>query len=146
MGFYLSVAQTRSPRQCLVCHHTSLLFGSNTHGAYYVKKEKDLLPLLLRCRQIYSEAIHILYATNAFQFIQPFYLRSFVNTLLTHYWSSIRRLRFYLPFEQHLALNARTWSDWTDIWAFFLCTLGGLMLLRVSLEMDRVVVQHIYRE
>jgi hypothetical protein len=128
-------------------HHSTLsvitpacYLGPNTHGACHVKKKKDLLRLLLTCRQIYSEAIHILYAANAFQFIQSFCLRSFVNTLLTHYLSSIRRLRFYLPLERHPALNARTWSDWKDIWTFFLCTLGGLMLLRVSLETDRVFV------
>jgi hypothetical protein len=57
-----------------------------------------------------------------------------------HHLGSIRRLRFYLPLERHPALNARTWSGWKDIRAFFSCTLGGLTLLRMGLEMDRVVV------
>lgn len=146
MGFHLSVAQMRSPLQCFICCHSNLLFGPDTHGVCHVKKKKDLLPLLLTCRQIYSEAIHILYAANAFQFSQPFGLRSFVNMLPMHRLSSIRRLRFYLHLERHPTLNARTRGDWEDIWTFFSRTLSGPTLLRVDLGMDRAVVRRIANE
>jgi hypothetical protein len=53
-GFHLSCGHDNSPPDCFICHRRTLLFGSNGHSSCHTKKEKNLLPLLLTCRQMYA--------------------------------------------------------------------------------------------
>jgi hypothetical protein len=127
------------------CHHKTLLFGPDTHGACHVRKE-TCCPYCSRVVKIHFKAIHVLCAANAFQFTQSFCLRNFADTLPMHRLSSTRRLRVYMHLECHPALNARTRGDWEDIWKFFPHTLSGLTLLRVDIGIDRPVLRRIANE
>ena len=93
-------------------------------------------PLLFTSRQVYSEAIHMLYAANAFHFSQSFCLRNFTDALPAHRLDSIHRLRYDLHLHRHPALNLRTRRDWKNVWVFFTERFGGLTLLRVDIGMN----------
>jgi hypothetical protein len=53
-GFHLSCGYDSSPPDCFICHHRTFLFSNNGHSSCHVRKEKNLLPLLLTCRQMYA--------------------------------------------------------------------------------------------
>jgi hypothetical protein len=142
-GFHLSCSQARSPPDCFICHKKTMLLGPDTRRVCNVKTKKDLLPFLFTCRQVYSEAIHILYAANAFYFTESFCLRNFMNALPTHRLRSIRRLRFMMHLRRSPTLNARTWNDWEDFWMFFPERFSGLTLLRIDLGFDFAMARRI---
>ncbi|KAJ4348018.1 uncharacterized protein N0V89_009390 [Didymosphaeria variabile] len=52
----------------------------------------NILPLLLTCRQIYSEAIKFLYTTNTFAFSDLDCLRYFSSTILPQRWSLVQKV------------------------------------------------------
>jgi hypothetical protein len=57
----------------------------------------DILPFLQSCRQIYSEAIDLLYSTNTFSFREMDCLRFLANTTLPSSFSQITRLEILSP-------------------------------------------------
>ena len=137
-GFHISAGTSRGPIDCFgMCGADELMFETGDHGNCHVRRKKHLIPLLLTCRQVYSEAVYVLYAANAFEFTQGFCLVKFVDAVPAHRLSSIRRLRHYLHVgPRHPALNRRTMSDWAEIWAFFGSRFEGLTVLRVEIGMD----------
>ena len=142
-GFHLSCGSTNGRTDCFgLCDAQALMLddaggeGRGSHGSCHVKRKENLLQLLLTCRQVYSEAVYVLYAANAFQFTQEFCLVKFVNALPAHRLREMRRLRHYLRLYRSPAMNKRTMADWEEIWAFFGSRFEGLTVLRVDIGMD----------
>ena len=137
-GFHMSCGSTRGHIDCFgICGADTLMLETGGHGDCHVRRKQHLLPLLLTCRHVYSEAVYVLYAANVFEFTQEFCLVKFVNAVPAHRLRSIRRLRHYLSMgPRHPALNRRTMSDWAEIWAFFGSRFEGLTVLRVEIGMD----------
>jgi hypothetical protein len=69
-----------------------------------------------------------------------------MNAMPPHRLSSLRRLRFHMFLSQHPALNARTRSDWDDIWTFFVDGFDGLTVLRVDLGMSFAIARRVCGE
>ena len=53
-GFHLSCGYGNSPPDCFICHRRTFLFSNNGHSLCHIRKEKDMLPLSLACRQMYA--------------------------------------------------------------------------------------------
>ncbi|KAF1979109.1 hypothetical protein BU23DRAFT_148190 [Bimuria novae-zelandiae CBS 107.79] len=76
----------------------SRCFSRNTWSAFAEIPDEppptdgDVLPLLLTCRQIYSEAVDFVYSTNTFAFADLDCLRYFSSTILPHRWSLVQKL------------------------------------------------------
>lgn len=98
--------------------------------------DTDLLPLLLSCRRIYSEAIETLYSANIFEFSQIFTTFTFLTQMLpAHRLKSLRHLRIHMRIPRHPALNPRAERDWDDLWSFFTVETSGLQSLYLELQM-----------
>ncbi|KAF2002552.1 hypothetical protein P154DRAFT_574128 [Amniculicola lignicola CBS 123094] len=106
----------------------------------------DILPLLQTCRQIYSEAIPILYKTNTFSFNDLDSLRHFTATILPVRLSLIRSITLewcmtwpiYDVIAQTLLLSnpalypPNDEATWEESWRI-IATMPGLQKLRVRL-------------
>ena len=95
-----------------------------------------LLPLLVTCRRIYSEAIGTLYRANTFEFTQNFAAFTFLKIMVPpQRLHAIRHFRLHLRVPRHPALNARSSRDWNDLWAFFASDMTGLQSFYLHLQM-----------
>lgn len=95
-----------------------------------------LLPLLVSCRRIYSEAVHILYSTNTFEFTQNFAAFTFLKVMLPpQRLASLRHFRLYMRIPRHPATNKRATRDWQNLWTFFASEMTGLRSLYIELQM-----------
>lgn len=95
-----------------------------------------LLPLLVTCRRVYSEAIDTLYNANTFQFTQNFAAFTFLKFMLPEQrMASFRHFRLHLRVPRHPALNNRALRDWQDLWAFFRDEMTGLLSLYLQIQM-----------
>lgn len=95
-----------------------------------------LLPLLVSCRRIYSEAIHVLYSTNTFEFTQNFAAFTFLKvTLPPQRLASLRSLHLHMRIPRHPATNKRATRDWQNLWSFFANEMVGLRDLSMELQM-----------
>lgn len=103
-----------------------------------------LLPLLVTCRRIYSEAIGTLYNANTFEFTQNFAAFTFLKYMLpSQRLQSIRHLRLHLRIPRHPNLNSRALRDWVDLWTFFGKEMAGLQSLYLQLQMLQPMEAHI---
>ncbi|KAK5174268.1 uncharacterized protein LTR77_001348 [Saxophila tyrrhenica] len=94
-----------------------------------------LLPLLVTCRRIYSEAIGTLYSANTFDFWQNRVAFHFLKGMLPpQRLHSIRRFRWGMQLPHHPNLNARSRKDWNDLFTFFSRELSGLQHLHIKLN------------
>jgi len=94
-----------------------------------------LLPLLVSCRRIYSEAIDILYNTNTFEFWENRVAWRFLKlTIPRQRLRSIRRFRWDMQIPHHPDTNARSRRDWSDLFVFFTNETCGLQHLYLKLK------------
>ena len=94
-----------------------------------------LLPLLVTCRRIYSEAIDTLYSANTFEFWENrVALRFLKQTLPPQRLHSIRRFRWDMQIPHHPNINARSRRDWSDLFRFFANETTGLQHLYLKLK------------
>ncbi|KAF2110414.1 hypothetical protein BDV96DRAFT_583968 [Lophiotrema nucula] len=68
-------------------------------GKEKILSETSLLPLLSTCRQIYSEAIDLLYTTNTFDFPHVWNLDFFKSTVLPKRFNTIRSITLTHRFD-----------------------------------------------
>lgn len=107
-------------------------------------KATGLLPLLVCCRQIYSEAINTLYSANTFAFTQNFAAFTFLKIMVPpQRIPAIRRFRLHMRIPRHPSLNSRATRDWQDLWAFFDNDMTGLQSLYLELQMLQPTEAHI---
>ncbi|KAL5466258.1 hypothetical protein PMIN06_000228 [Paraphaeosphaeria minitans] len=106
----------------------------------------DILPLLLTCRQIYSESIDYLYSTNTFSFSDLDCLRYFSSTILPHRWSLVQNIDIewciswpiYDPLAQALLISLPALypphdeATWESTWRI-ISDMPSLKWLRVRL-------------
>lgn len=94
-----------------------------------------LLPLLVTCRRIYSEAIDTLYSANTFEFWENRVALRFLKQMLPpHRLRSIRRFRWDMQIPHHPDINARSRRDWNDLFDFFAHQTSGLQHLYLKLK------------
>lgn len=99
-----------------------------------------LLPLLVTCRRIYSEAIETLYSANIFEFWENrVALRFLKQTLPPHRLRGIRRFRWDMQIPHHPDINARSRRDWADLFAFFANETSGLQHLYLKLKKNHPI-------
>jgi hypothetical protein len=94
-----------------------------------------LLPLLVTCRRIYSEAIDVLYSANTFDFWQNRAVWHFLKVMLPQErLRSIRRFRWAMQIPHHPSVSNRSTRDWSDLFTFFSNETCGLQHLYIKLN------------
>ena len=94
-----------------------------------------LLPLLVTCRRIYTEAIHTLYSANTFEFSRNAAAMRFLKVMVPpQRLHSIRHFRWYFRIPHHPSLNSRSRRDWSDLFEFFTKEMTGLQSLYLVLQ------------
>lgn len=103
-----------------------------------------LLPLLVTCRQVYSEAINTLYSSNAFEFTQIHTAFRFLTRMVPQpRLPAIRHFVLKMAVPRHPHLNSRTKRDWDDLFKLFSSEMSGLQSLHLTLGMLESVKQTI---
>ncbi|KAF2491401.1 hypothetical protein BU16DRAFT_565103 [Lophium mytilinum] len=110
------------------------------------RSDGDVLPLLQTCRQVYSEAIPLLYSTNTFSFIDLDCLRHLSATILPSRFNAIKSLTIewyltwplYDDFAQRMLFSTSLYpphdeATWEEIWRI-IAGMKGLQRLRVDLN------------
>ena len=94
------------------------------------QEASGLLPLLVTCRKVYTESIHILYSSNTFQFTSNHGAFRFLKVMIPpHRIQSIRHFRMTMRVPHHPHMNARSKRDWAALWDFFTSEMTGLQSL-----------------
>lgn len=94
-----------------------------------------LLPLLVTCRQVYSEAIHVLYSANVFEFRQNSAAFRFLKMMIPpQRLQSIRRFRWHMRIPHHPNTNGRSRRDWSGLFEFFTNEMTGLQHLLLQIQ------------
>lgn len=94
-----------------------------------------LLPLLVSCRRIYSEAIDTLYSANTFEFWENRVAFKFLKVMVPpQRLQSIRRFRWDMQIPHHPNLGSRSLRDWSDLFDFFANETSGLQHLYLKLK------------
>lgn len=94
-----------------------------------------LLPLLVTCRRIYSEAIETLYNANTFEFTKIRVVFTFLKVMLPpHRLRCIRRFRWAMQIPHHPDANTRSRRDWNDLFKFFTNETSGLQHFYLKLN------------
>ncbi|KAK4554760.1 hypothetical protein LTR86_008262 [Recurvomyces mirabilis] len=115
------------------CHHLNIHRPSSAPRDEY-REASGLLPLLVTCRKVYSECIHILYSTNSFQFTSNHAAFRFLKTMIpSHRVQSIRHFRMTMRIPHHPHMNTRSKRDWAALWDFFENDMTGLQTLNLKL-------------
>lgn len=115
-------------------------FASSAHRPSSARREDyaqatGLLPLLVSCRRIYSEAIETLYSSNTFEFWQNQFAFRFLKVMLPpQRLRCIRRFRWAMQFPHHPNINSRSQRDWSDLFQFFANETCGLQHLYLKLK------------
>jgi hypothetical protein len=103
-----------------------------------------LLPLLVTCRKVYSEAINTLYSSNAFEFTQIHTAFRFLTRMIPQpRLPAIRHFVLKMAVPRHPHLNSRTKRDWEDLFKLFSAEMTGLQSLYLTLGMLESVKQTI---
>ena len=94
-----------------------------------------LLPLLVTCRRIYSEAVMTLYSANTFEFWENRNAIRFLRgTFPPQRLKSIRRFRWVIQIPHHPNMNAQSRRDWKDLFVFFADKTSGLQHLWLKIN------------
>ena len=106
------------------------------------KNKRGLLPLVMACRRIYTEAIPVLYVETTFSMLHLETLISLSETVLPNRLNLIQSVElgwyFYFPHPhycrkvQHLDRTRRDITTWERVWSI-LADMEGLRMLRVDL-------------
>lgn len=149
MSFHLGNPNESKGRiLCFVCRrpghmnddHHEVCFASTCHRRSSIPREDSeqatgMLPLLVTCRRIYSEAIDTLYSSNTFEFWQNQYAFRFLKVMLPQQrLRHIRRFRWAMQFPHHPSINSRSQRDWSDLFQFFTNETCGLQHLYLKLK------------
>ncbi len=131
-----------------ICHHPESV-GKGDHQDCFAPSQirpssapredyphaTGLLPLLVTCRRIYSEAIDTLYSANTFDFWQNRVAFHFLKGMLPpQRLHSIRRFRWAMQLPHHPNFNTRSRRDWADLFTFFAKELSGLQHLHLKIN------------
>lgn len=118
-----------------ICSGYSTTLPSSAPRETY-PQASGLLPLLVTCRRVYSEAIQTLYSANTFEFTQNFAAFSFLKVMLPpQRLPCFRQFRLHMRIPRHPATNKRATRDWQNLWNFFDNEMTGLRGLFVELQM-----------
>lgn len=105
-----------------------------------------LLPLLVSCRRIYSEAVETLYSANTFEFWENRVALRFLKQMIPpQRLRSIRRFRWDMQIPHHPDVNARSRRDWSDLFLFFANETSGLRHLYLKLKKNHPMEAQIAR-
>ncbi|SMQ49145.1 unnamed protein product [Zymoseptoria tritici ST99CH_3D1] len=120
-------------------HHTCSDYSNGRPSSApreHYPQATGLLPLLVTCRRIYSEAIGTLYSANTFEFTQNFAAFSLLKYIIpSQRLPCFRHLRLHMRIPRHPSLNSRATRDWQNLWAFFRDEMSGLQNLYLELQM-----------
>lgn len=118
-----------------ICSGYSTVCPSSAPRETY-PQASGLLPLLVSCRRIYSEAVHTLYSANTFEFTQNFAAFTFLKVMLPpQRLPCLRHFRLHMRIPRHPAANKRAMRDWQNLWIFFIDEMTGLRGLYIELQM-----------
>jgi hypothetical protein len=132
-----------------ICHHPETIRQGNHQDCFTPSTDRrpssapredyaqatGLLPLLVTCRRIYSEAIDMLYSANTFDFWQNRAAFHFLKGMLPpQRLRSIRRFRWDMQLPHHPNVNTRSRRDWIDLFTFFGKELSGLQHLHLKIN------------
>jgi hypothetical protein len=118
-----------------ICSDYSMGRPSSAPREHY-PHASGLLPLLVTCRRIYSEAICTLYSSNTFEFTQNFAAFTLLKyTIPPQRLSCFRHFRLHMRIPRHPSLNSRATRDWQNLWSFFANDMRGLQRLYLRLQM-----------
>lgn len=125
------------------CHQLSIQRPSSAPREQY-KQATGFLPLLVTCRQVYSEAINTLYNSNTFEFTQIHTAFRFLTRMIPQpRLPAIRHLVLKMAVPRHPHLNSRTKRDWEDLFKLFSAEMSGLQSLHLTLGLLESVKQTI---
>ncbi|KAF2751433.1 hypothetical protein M011DRAFT_114279 [Sporormia fimetaria CBS 119925] len=96
------------------CYGESIHLTATANGFVYrpvTETEDRLLALLLSCRRVYSEALHILYRDNIFHFRGSYSLLTFRHTLSDVQWAALRHVHISAHFRESCRLPPLT-TEW----------------------------------
>ncbi|KAJ5389891.1 uncharacterized protein N7496_000959 [Penicillium cataractarum] len=97
---YNKLARGTGQPFCEICHGAGVAQPVKEGDSWGVGCD-GLLGLVLTCRQIFSESIHLLYATNTFEFSIPWSLPYLQPTIPSEYWECIRAVELRWSFPGH---------------------------------------------
>jgi len=125
------------------CHELSTKRPSSNPREEY-REATGLLPLLVTCRLVYSEAIETLYRANTFEFTQNFAAFRFLRLLIPpQRLHDISHFRMRMRVPHHPTINSRSRRDWTDLFSFFSTEMNGLQSLFLVLDPNQPMKAHI---
>lgn len=158
MTFHVSAGDNHSRIHHFVCRVPDRIAQSQAHGQCHDLTSKrptsapreanphatGLLPLLVTCRKVYSEAINILYSANRFEFTQIHTAFRFLTRMVPQpRLPVIRHFILKMAVPRHPDLNSRTKRDWRDLFKLFSSEMPGLQSLHLTLMMLENVKQTI---
>ncbi|KAF4630959.1 hypothetical protein G7Y89_g7174 [Cudoniella acicularis] len=109
------------------------------------------LSLLQTNRQIYREAVNVLYTTNTFDISEPLTLLFFTPTILPQRLQSIRYLQVqWKEIPPYLSWRGHTWAyrwedSWENMWETIRREMTGLRSLKLCLNIQ-TLTPHVYLE
>jgi hypothetical protein len=129
----------RNPAQAKDANHEDCFRPSSKRPSSAPREDypqaTGLLPLLVTCRRIYSEAINTLYSANTFDFWQNRVAFHFLKVMLPpQRLRSIRRFRWDMQIPHHPNINSRSRRDWIDLFTFFADEMTGLQHLHIKVN------------
>lgn len=157
MTFHVTTNESKSRILSHLCKRPQYIGDDNHQECYAVTDRRPssaprddypeatgLLPLLVTCRRIYSEAIETLYSANTFEFWENRVAFRFLKMMVPHQrLRCIRRFRWDMQIPHHPNMNVRSRRDWSDLFTFFANETCGLQHLYLKLKnyhpMDAVI-------
>nr|POE74556.1 hypothetical protein CFP56_37087 [Quercus suber] len=141
--FHLSAQNPKSRIVLHVCQHRDPI-DDRAHDCHLItlrrpnedpSKKMALLPILMTCRQIYSEAIQTLYQANVFEVRQNFVAFQFLTMMVPpQRLQAIRKFRWHMRIPHHPQANARSQRDWNGLFEFFTNEMPSLQDLFLHLQ------------
>lgn len=125
------------------CHELSIKRPTSAPREEY-RQATGLLPLLVTCRQVYSECIQTLYSANTFEFTKNSAAFRFLKVMVPpQRLHSIRHFRMRMQLPHHPSINSRSRRDWNDLFTFFTHEMSGLLSLRLAIQLLQPAQAHI---
>lgn len=118
------------------------------HDGFPTEEETEenkpgLLPLVMACRRIYTEAMPVLYGDNTFSMLHLESVMSLADTILPQRLNTIRSVElgwyFYIPYPlytckfQPMDYPPNDIATWERVWSI-LANMEGLVTLRIDLK------------
>ncbi|KAH7317921.1 hypothetical protein BKA65DRAFT_557333 [Rhexocercosporidium sp. MPI-PUGE-AT-0058] len=124
--------------------YKSKVWHLDRNGLLDLVTDGGLLPLLMTCRAIYSEAVPILYSKNVFHFYDPGDIRHFARTILPHRLNAVQSImidweRMFSIFNRNNGIPKQDDEElmaWRETWEV-IARMSGLMDVKVVLKPHR---------